>query len=32
MIGGSACPRMLIEAFDDEYGVRVEHGWGMTEM
>ncbi|WP_404379955.1 3-(methylthio)propionyl-CoA ligase [Caenispirillum salinarum] len=32
VIGGSACPRMLMEAFDDEYGVRVDHAWGMTEM
>jgi acyl-CoA synthetase (AMP-forming)/AMP-acid ligase II len=31
-IGGSACPRMLIEAFDDEYGIRVHQGWGMTEL
>ena len=31
VIGGSACPRMLIEAFDAEYGVRIEHAWGMTE-
>jgi 3-(methylthio)propionyl---CoA ligase len=31
IIGGSACPGLLIEAFDKEYGVRVEHAWGMTE-
>lgn len=30
--GGSAAPPMLIEAFRDEYGIRVEHAWGMTEM
>ena len=29
--GGSACPAMLIEAFGREYGVRVDHAWGMTE-
>ena len=29
--GGSACPAMLIEAFQREYGVRVDHAWGMTE-
>lgn len=29
--GGSACPAMLIEAFQAEYGVRVDHAWGMTE-
>ncbi len=32
MIGGSACPRLLFEAFSDEYGARVEQGWGMTEL
>jgi fatty-acyl-CoA synthase len=31
IIGGSACPRLLIEAFDREYGVRVDHAWGMSE-
>ncbi len=32
MTGGSACPPLLIEAFGKEYGVKVEHGWGMTEL
>ena len=32
MIGGSACPRAMMEAFQDQYGVEVVHGWGMTEM
>jgi fatty-acyl-CoA synthase len=32
MTGGSACPPLLIEAFGREYGVRMEHGWGMTEL
>lgn len=32
MTGGSACPPLLIEAFGREYGVRMEHGWGMTEI
>ena len=31
VIGGSACPPALIEAFGKEYGVTVEHAWGMTE-
>ncbi len=31
MTGGSACPPVLIEAFG-EYGIAVEHGWGMTEL
>jgi acyl-CoA synthetase (AMP-forming)/AMP-acid ligase II len=32
MTGGSAAPPLLIEAFRDEYGIAVEHGWGMTEI
>jgi len=32
VIGGSACPRAMMEAFQDEYGVEVLHAWGMTEM
>jgi 3-(methylthio)propionyl---CoA ligase len=32
MTGGSAAPPLLIEAFRDELGVTVEHGWGMTEL
>jgi fatty-acyl-CoA synthase len=32
VIGGSACPPAMIRTFEDEYGVRVLHAWGMTEM
>lgn len=32
MIGGSAVPRRVIEAFDRDYEVTVVHGWGMTEL
>ena len=32
IIGGSACPRLLFEAFDQEYGIRVDHAWGMSEL
>ena len=32
VIGGSACPPAVIEAFEKDYGVRVLHAWGMTEM
>jgi acyl-CoA synthetase (AMP-forming)/AMP-acid ligase II len=32
VIGGSACPPSMIEAFDKEHGARVIHAWGMTEM
>ncbi|MCA3240698.1 MAG: long-chain-fatty-acid--CoA ligase [Rubrivivax sp.] len=31
-IGGSACPPAMIRKFRDDYGVRVLHAWGMTEM
>jgi fatty-acyl-CoA synthase len=32
VIGGSACPRAITQAFQDKYGVEVIHAWGMTEM
>ncbi len=32
LIGGSACPRSMIEVFERKYGVTVIHAWGMTEM
>jgi fatty-acyl-CoA synthase len=31
VIGGSACPRAMTEAFLKNYGVEVRHAWGMTE-
>ncbi|WP_245857642.1 long-chain-fatty-acid--CoA ligase [Sphingomonas ginsenosidimutans] len=31
VIGGSAPPESLIRAFQDDYGVEVIQGWGMTE-
>ena len=32
VIGGSAVPRAMIEAFLARHGVEVRHAWGMTEM
>ena len=32
IIGGSAAPRSMIEAFEKKYGITVIHAWGMTEM
>ncbi len=32
VIGGSAAPRAMIEAFEKDYGIEVLHAWGMTEM
>jgi acyl-CoA synthetase (AMP-forming)/AMP-acid ligase II len=31
LIGGSACPPAMIQAFREKYDVEVTHGWGMTE-
>lgn len=32
VIGGSACPRVMIDKFARNYDVEVIHAWGMTEM
>jgi acyl-CoA synthetase (AMP-forming)/AMP-acid ligase II len=32
VVGGSAMPRGLIEAYEKELGVNVVHAWGMTEL
>ncbi len=32
MIGGSATPRAMIEAYRKRHGVELKHGWGMTEL
>ncbi len=32
IVGGSACSRALLEAFENEHDVDVHHAWGMTEM
>ena len=32
VIGGSACPRAMVQKFQDVYGIEVIHAWGMTEM
>jgi fatty-acyl-CoA synthase len=31
IIGGSACSLEMVRRFDEDYGVRVVQGWGMTE-
>ncbi|WP_367432645.1 long-chain fatty acid--CoA ligase [Streptomyces celluloflavus] len=31
VIGGSACPPVLMRGFQERHGVRVVHAWGMTE-
>ncbi|HKY93446.1 MAG TPA: AMP-binding protein, partial [Nevskiaceae bacterium] len=32
VVGGSAAPPALMKAFEDGYGVKIVHAWGMTEM
>jgi fatty-acyl-CoA synthase len=32
IIGGSAAPAAMIQAFENEFDVEAVHGWGMTEM
>ncbi|WP_374618495.1 3-(methylthio)propionyl-CoA ligase [Pandoraea sp.] len=32
VIGGSACPPAMLQTFEKDYGVRVIHAWGMSEM
>jgi fatty-acyl-CoA synthase len=32
VIGGAACPRNILQIFEERYGVEVVHAWGMTEM
>jgi acyl-CoA synthetase (AMP-forming)/AMP-acid ligase II len=32
IIGGSACPPAMMEAFETQHGVQVIHAWGMTEL
>ena len=32
VIGGAALPESILRAFQDDYGVEVVHGWGMTEL
>src|SRR4051812_617447 len=32
VIGGAAVPPAMMRTLQDEFGVRVLHGWGMTEM
>ncbi len=32
VIGGAAAPRSMIETFQEKYGIRVNHAWGMTEL
>jgi fatty-acyl-CoA synthase len=31
IVGGSAIPQALLEAFEQRHGLRVVHAWGMTE-
>jgi fatty-acyl-CoA synthase len=32
IVGGSAAPQAMIEAFENRHGLRIIHAWGMSEM
>jgi fatty-acyl-CoA synthase len=32
LVGGSALPAAMARIFEEDYGIEVLHGWGMTEM
>src|SRR3546814_13134002 len=32
IVGGAACPPALMKAFATQYGVELQHAWGMTEL
>ncbi len=32
VVGGSAAPQSMIEAYEKRHGLRILHAWGMTEM
>ncbi|MBI2113516.1 MAG: long-chain fatty acid--CoA ligase [candidate division NC10 bacterium] len=32
IVGGSAAPKALIEAYERRHGLKIVHAWGMTEM
>jgi fatty-acyl-CoA synthase len=32
IVGGSACPPALMDAYDERHGIALVHAWGMTEM
>jgi len=32
IMGGSSVPRFLAKSFDENFGIKVLHSWGMTEM
>jgi fatty-acyl-CoA synthase len=32
VVGGAACPPALMQSFEQDYGVKVHHAWGMTEL
>ena len=32
VVGGAACPPVIMQKFEEKFGVTILHGWGMTEM
>lgn len=32
VVGGAACPPALMQSFEQEFGITIQHAWGMTEL
>ncbi|MBD2836470.1 long-chain-fatty-acid--CoA ligase [Pseudomonas sp. JM0905a] len=32
VVGGAACPPALMKAYEKDFGIKIQHAWGMTEM
>lgn len=32
IVGGAACPPSLMKSYENEFGIKVQHAWGMTEI
>jgi fatty-acyl-CoA synthase len=32
VVGGAACPPALMKSYENEFGIKIQHAWGMTEM
>ncbi|MFD2646117.1 3-(methylthio)propionyl-CoA ligase [Pseudomonas japonica] len=32
VVGGAACPPAMMRSYEEEFGIRLQHAWGMTEL
>ncbi|MDH4871610.1 3-(methylthio)propionyl-CoA ligase [Pseudomonas sp. BN515] len=32
VVGGAACPPALMKSYEKDFGIKIQHAWGMTEM